>query len=687
MKNINRKQNSVEEIRKSYIRKIDQNKKNIQLFSDELFNLGLNMYSREYSLDSAIFNSFAISNIDERIVLHREQIKIINLIKDNSAVIVSAPTSFGKTFCIFEYIARFKPKNIVLIVPTLALVDEYLKKIIKKYSNVFNIYKTHINFDEKREYDFNKNNIFILTHDKVMECRFYNNIEKIDLLVIDEVYKLKTDSTNDRVLVLNMAYKYLADKCDKYVLLAPFIKDIEDRSILSKNPILYRSNFSPVVNKLIIQPVKNKQEKYDRTINLINEELKNQKNLIYFSMVTELSKFVSEKICKEFPLIKIENNLILNFLSWAKNEIHEDWYVVKAMERGFLVHNGQLPLGVRMMQIDLYENNPMYNNMLCTSTLLEGVNICSKNIIITKPCRSKTDFDAFDFYNLVGRTGRLNKHYLGYAYYLKEPTDKEYVFDDAIKTIKFELTDSESKDIDILNGNYESNEEFIEFLNNLRITYDDYIENIGYKYRFSTIKEIYKYYLLNYNSLIDKIEQMTKDKTKGRYHLICQLLKIIYYQTKINHTINIDSKIISYSIHKHRYSIKYIVNKILEKNNENIDNLISNTIRLKYSNIEHDIYSKIKIINYFLKCSGCSEEITSVINTKILIPIESLYFSNSEIRKNLKSLGIYEKDIESIIKIIGEKEEDIDFLKKKLKDNYYKFNNLSFLSKYIIEQL
>ena len=72
-----------------------------------------------------------MSEIDENISMHPEQLQIVSKINENAATIISAPTSFGKTFCIFEYIVKYKPKNVVLIVPTLALVDEYFKKIIK----------------------------------------------------------------------------------------------------------------------------------------------------------------------------------------------------------------------------------------------------------------------------------------------------------------------------------------------------------------------------------------------------------------------------------------------------------------------------------------------------------------------------------------------------------------------------
>ncbi len=149
-----------------------------------------------------------MSEIDENISMHPEQLQIVSKINENAATIISAPTSFGKTFCIFEYIVKYKPKNVVLIVPTLALVDEYFKKIIKKYKNKFSHYKIHTSLNEEKIYNFNSFNIFILTHDRVVQETNYHIIEKIDFLVIDEVYKLETDMQNDRVLVLNMAYYY-----------------------------------------------------------------------------------------------------------------------------------------------------------------------------------------------------------------------------------------------------------------------------------------------------------------------------------------------------------------------------------------------------------------------------------------------------------------------------------------------
>ena len=433
-------------LREQYIKSLDSSTNPTQKareLADDLFSLDLTVYSSNYTFDSLIYSSMAKSMLDNSVSLHPEQLQILNEISLNDAVIVSAPTSFGKTFCIFEYIAKVMPQNIVLIVPTLALVDEYIKRIIKKYQSFFSQYKIHTHIDENKTYNFDQRNIFILTHDRVVQESTYAMIEKIDFLVIDEVYKLETDQSNDRVLVLNMAYYYLAQKARKYVLLAPFIKSIENIEMLEKVPVFYNTLYSPVVNEVIPVNILRHNDRYPECQRLLSTLNPLDKTLIYFPTVTGIYKYVNEYIVNE-PLIDEIDTPTQYFLAWAREEIHEEWCVIKAMERGYLIHNGQIPLGTRLLQLGYYESTGAYNKLLCTSTLLEGINTTAKNIIITKPSRmsdrndNNDDFTAFDFFNLVGRTGRLNQHFIGNAYYIKAPSDPEYQRIDAIRSIKFD---------------------------------------------------------------------------------------------------------------------------------------------------------------------------------------------------------------------------------------------------------
>lgn len=679
----------ISDLRKEYIRLLDKNLPIEDLYnlSDDLFTLGLTVYSKDINFDSIIYNSISKSILDKDISLYPEQVRLINRIDKTNALIISAPTSFGKTFCIFEYIARVLPKSIVLIVPTLALVDEYLKKIITKYKDVFKKYKKYINFDPETKINYDEYNLFILTHDKVVENNGYKLIKKIDFLVIDEVYKLQKEENNDRVLILNLAYFYLSKVSKKYVLLAPFISDVEDRKKLNKNPELFKTDFSPVVNELETIKIKGKEEK-NGYINRILKERENQKTLIYFPTVAEIPKFVNENIINNFPIIEIKDRSILNFIKWVKEEIHEDWYVVKAMERGFLIHNGQLlNNGFRMYQLDLYDKSAEFYRLLCTSTILEGVNLSAKNIIITSPSRYKNKFDAFDFYNLVGRTGRLYKHYLGYAFYLKEDDDPEYAIEDAVKTIKFEATDI-SEDFDFHTKDDTECEQYNRLLEMLNISPNEYKENIGAKFKIKRVLETYEKFIVEKDNLINELELLNTDKKRTRGVLIELLYEIINYDENKPFIIRFNSFLINKLINKNRLRTKTIINDAIaynHGNSNNIDYIISTTLRLKSSYIEHEFYNMCKNIMFFLKCSGVSDDLIEIINQKVTSCIEYIYFSNSKCKKTLKDLGIYEYDIEKIVNVIGNDLDNVNDIYDALKEN--KFENLNFISEYIIERL
>lgn len=679
-----------QQLREEYIRALamseDSTEKAKEL-ADDLFALDLTVYSRYYSFDSIVYSSFAQSRLDKNVVLHPEQLEIIKQMELNDALIVSAPTSFGKTFCAFEYIVRHSPQNIVLIVPTLALVDEYLKKLIQKYHQIFQRYKVYTQLDVEKEYDFDSFNIFILTHDRVVQENSYEIIKSIDLLVIDEVYKLETDKENDRVLVLNMAYYYLAQTAKRYILLAPFIKNVEDIELLEKKPVFYNTEYSPVVNEVIPIDILSHNDRGSQCQKLLMQIPKEEKTLIYFPTVTGIYKYIHKELSAE-PLLAELDTSIKYFIEWAKDEIHEEWCVIKALERGYVIHNGQMPLGTRMFQLSLYENNATYNRLFCTSTLLEGVNTTAENIIITKPSRlsdrndNLNDFTAFDFFNLVGRTGRLNQHFIGKAYYLKTPNDPPFEKIDAIRSIKFEITD-DSMDVAIQKGEIEDYPVYLDFLAGLGITHEDYLKNIGSHLRFDTVKAMYNRYAEKRQCLITELRSIKNTPMYGRYRLVC----LLYYIAENNNDNNFYGSLINNLINRNRLKIKKVVNKTMKYYSRELDYVISTAIKLKMSYIEHQFYGKVEIIKYFMQTESILEDYINILEDKVLGAIEQLYFTTSKQRKMLLDVGIYERDIDAIVSIIGEEYEDAFAMKKLLKDNAGHFQHISYISKYIIGNL
>jgi hypothetical protein len=691
--------NSLQVYRDEYINGINtaENKTSYAMMNSEaLFNLGLTMYSKTFSFDSAVYNAFSESSLDESISLHPEQLKILNIIKSNKGTIFSAPTSFGKTFVVFEYIARYKPHNVILIVPTLALIDEYKRKIIKQYKESFIDYKIYLTVNPDVEYDFTKKNIFIVTHDRVVNENICNIFGKIDLLVIDEVYKLQKDENNDRVLILNMAYYNMVRKCDKYVLLAPFIKGVHNLDRLDNIPVFYGTNFSPVVNKVIERTVIDDEDREIETLKILRE-LQNENTLVYFPTVYELNKFIEKTIVnddnknEEDIAVDYLNPVLADFVKWAEVEIHKEWSLLKAIKRGYLVHHGQLPLGIRLLQLDLFNGkNEDYKKLLCTATLLEGVNTEAKYIIITKPARGYKDgeFDAFDFYNLVGRTGRLYKHYLGIAYYIKGPNDRDYVKADALKSIEFELT-TDSIDIDINCNQYAKHPEFIEFLSTLDIDYDTYKKEIASKCRFSTVLYLYGNYKMNRMSLIEELKRQNENDSISKLELIRHFFDII-----ADTNYRRDKKLKTFIINKLTYLSKPrpTINKAVTESlkyfsYKSINEIISIALNIKNSYIEYDFYTRISIIKFFMECEKIDKPLINIIHTKLTRNIEILYYLNAPNKKMLKDIGIYEGDIDYIISIIGDDFTSVEELQFLIRKHYIKLNKVSIITKYVIENL
>lgn len=677
--------NNVQSYREDYILSLNKanNKTEYEKNNaDSLFDLGLTMYSKEYSFKSAVYNGFACSYIDENLSLHPEQMRVLELIKNNNGIIFSAPTSFGKTFVVFEYIARERPKNVVLIVPTLALVDEYKQKIIRKYKSSFSEYKIYTNIDKEKQYDFSSKNLFILTHDRVVNEDVVSIFSEIDFLVIDEVYKLKTDLNDNRVLILNLAYKFLMEKSKKYLLLAPFLKEVKNTDKLDSKPVFFSSDFSPVVNKVIERRIGDEKDRNLETLKVINE-LEGTKRLIYFPTVTALNKFINNSLTIK---AKIEQSKVLEeFIEWASNEIHEEWSILKALKKGVLVHHGQLPLGVRMIQLELFDDSDSeYDIMLCTSTLLEGVNTACENIIITKPARNQTEFDAFDFFNLVGRTGRLCQYYLGTAYYIRGVNDREYCKEEALKSIEFELTDV-SIDMDINSEKYTEHPDFLLLLNEMHISYDDYIKHFATQFRFATVKSIYYRFKENKNNLYQEIKNMLISDKPTKLKVIRELYGII---EEDRYNFAIKTYIINVLTYKQSKSVRLVIEQVRNAfKDANIDLIISDVLKLKNSYVEYDFYKKTEAILYFMELDNVSDDLKEPIED-ILGVIENKYFMHSPGKKMLKDMGVYEKDVNIIAKIIGEEVDSIDDLQIRLQENYEKiFSKISVVSKFIVDRL
>ena len=154
-----------------------------------------------------------------QIYFHEAQNEVKDLLLNTERnIVVSAPTSFGKSLLIEEVVASAKYDNILIIQPTLALLNE-TRNNLRKYDDIYQII---VRVSDKPTYE--KKNLFLLTAERVME---YNDLPKIDFFILDEFYKISQKRADDRYEVLNNACnKILNFHKSRFYFLGPNIDEI-----------------------------------------------------------------------------------------------------------------------------------------------------------------------------------------------------------------------------------------------------------------------------------------------------------------------------------------------------------------------------------------------------------------------------------------------------------------------------
>ena len=97
----------------------------------------------------------------------------------------------------------------------------------------------------------------------------------------------------------------------------------------------------------------------------------------------------------------------------CQKTIHERYALAEFIRRGVGFHYGNIPLLVRTEIEDLFREG-LLRYLVCTSTLLEGVNLPCQSLFVLGPERGPGNkMTAADFWNLAGRAGRWGQEFAG----------------------------------------------------------------------------------------------------------------------------------------------------------------------------------------------------------------------------------------------------------------------------------
>lgn len=387
--------------------------------------------------DRFVFEAFKVdSGETQALTLHREQSDVLRKLLRGESIVVSAPTSFGKTFIIDAFIATTKPTNVMIIVPTIALMDEVRRRLQRKFGGEYKVITaTDATLAER--------NLFVFPQERAVG--YVDSITHLDLLVVDEFYKASADFDPSRSPILLKAILKLSKLANQRYFLAPNIQSLAANEFTKGMEFVYKLDFNTVFLEQhhLYREIRGDEEvKKSMLLGLLKAHA--VKTLVYAASYPEVGKVVS-LLTTEMP--RSDSSLLKGFAVWLEESYGKNWVLTQAVEHGVGIHNGQIHRSLSQIQLRLFDmDGDGLNTMVSTSSLIEGVNTLAQAVVLWKNGKGGPGggrraggppLDAFMFKNIIGRGGRMFKHFVGNIYLLEKPpedieTQLEIDFPDSI---------------------------------------------------------------------------------------------------------------------------------------------------------------------------------------------------------------------------------------------------------------
>lgn len=523
-----------------------------------------NINEKHISELQALYNQSIVnmyrSKVRNNNILDKSQKSIIDFYQslDIKRMLISAPTSYGKTFIMREilYLNQEKYKNILLVFPTVALLRENalnMEELNQDKKMGYNVIKSI-----DREIDCQDRNIFVLTPERAMQLLAqYPNIE-IDFFFYDEMYKIDEDYCNDetddndekknsyaertfldeaRTKTFRICLYLLSKRVKDYYLAGPNLKREKfgkgmQRYIAENNIQVKEIEFEPTkrimvkaYNKVIDEDytnlpyiekpgiVKIHSKVNDRICDVVNyiEQKGYGATILYCTTPAKANEYAT-KLAENHQGNVVKNERFSEFIEHLKRNYNIDgsineWSFVNVLEMGFGMHHGKMPKYIQKEILDLF-NEGIFNLLFCTSTIVEGVNTNAKNMVVLNHSKGTKELTVFDFKNIIGRAGRYYHNFVGRYFLVDKELEKfEHTEDLTLNFVTYDdqeldpvdIDNSEYMDLSDINKNlkHKREEQFKEYL----LTNDIYEKNRLIKREY---QEILLRFLLDNNILYNK---------------------------------------------------------------------------------------------------------------------------------------------------------------------------------------
>ncbi|MGM0641860.1 MAG: helicase-related protein [Thermotogota bacterium] len=425
------------------------------------------------TLSSIIYESTL--HVDEHIKIHKFQKEVLDRYeqKKKNRFFLSATTSFGKTYLIYEIIKKMQYKNIVLIFPTIALLSENFEKIMtdEQYKYFHDNFSIHT-LSEIYEDELGENNIFLFTPERYLSFIDKNSDIGFEFVFVDEIYKIDNEYIIDNISKENArdtAYRIalfnILQATQDILLVGPYIEfpNKDDQTINQSFNTFLNDNFFKLINYNKYEIVnksthlingsrlfncdgldidlrgysgKTKDEKLSKILSDIKEH---EENAILYTRGPGTAEGIVKKLDLSKSNISSKLEQLINHLESRFNT--DEWVVIHGLKNRIGIHHGRIPKYIQKEIVQLFNDGDI-DLLISTTTITEGVNTSAKNLIVDSVKKGTKDLKTFDAKNISGRAGRFLHHYSGRVLILKK--EFEEILNGSDDEIKHKNYDKES---------------------------------------------------------------------------------------------------------------------------------------------------------------------------------------------------------------------------------------------------
>lgn len=381
------------------------------------------------------------------VLLNNFQKEVYEAFRQYRYLSISAPTSVGKSYVLLKIIEDFVNQNdkakIVYIVPTRALIQQVEMDV--RATTKENRINADVSSIPLRPDKWDAQaNILVLTQERLQWLLNENPDISIDLIIVDEAQKIGDGSRG--VLLQQVLQQTASLESTQYIFASPMCEnpsallnvlnkdnENENKEIVSEfvtvnQNLIWVSRDGNDTTKWKVELISNGEKmllghlnssritKSTMRLPVLSFLLSGNKkgNLIYCNTAADAEKIATQIMSQvQASGEVIISQKVKNLIALVKKTIHPNYVLSEVLKAGVAFHYGNMPLSIRSEIESLFKSGDI-THLVCTSTLVEGVNLPAKTIYTRGPQKGRNvPMSEIDFWNLAGRAGRQGKEFQG----------------------------------------------------------------------------------------------------------------------------------------------------------------------------------------------------------------------------------------------------------------------------------